>query len=116
MQFGAQGIKGVNMKYLTILVTTFDGMKTYYNFSNDLESAFAHISNHLVETYPHTNTIAVEAINQEIEELPENLDDIPEVSGDDFTFKKTNDSVEMWFRYGDGDIFVTINDVTSELS
>ena len=101
------------MKYLTILVTTFDGMKTYYNFSNDLDSAFAHISNHLVETYPHTNTIAVEAINQE---LPENLDEIPEVSGDDFSFKKTPDSVEMWFRYGDGDIFVTINDVTSELS
>jgi hypothetical protein len=99
------------MKYLTILVTTFDGMKTYYNFSNDLESAFAHISNHLVKTYPHTNTIAVEAINQE---LPENVDDIPEVSSDDFTFKKTTDSVEMWFRYNDGDIFVTINDVTSE--
>lgn len=116
MQFGVQDTKGVDIKYLTILVTTFDGMKTYYNFSNDLESAFAHISNHLVETYPHTNTIAVEAINTEIDELPENLDEIPEVSGDDFTFKKTNDSVEMWFRYGDGDIFVTINDVTSELS
>ena len=85
------------MKYLTILVTTFDGMKTYYNFSNDLESAFAHISNHLVETYPHVNMIA------------------PEVSSDDFTFKKTKDSVEMWFRYGDGDIFVTINDVSEEL-
>ena len=53
---------------------------------------------------------------QFIQQSNENLDDIPEVSGDDFTFKKTNDSVEMWFRYGDGDIFVTINDVTSELS
>ena len=100
------------MKYLTILVTTFDGMKTYYNFSGELESAFAHISNHLVETYPHVNMIVVEAIKRE---LPEYLDEIPEVSGDDFTFKKTKDSVEMWFRYGDGDIFVTINDVSEEL-
>lgn len=56
--------------------------------------------------------IAVEAIKRE---LPEYLDEIPEVSGDDFTFKKTKDSVEMWFRYGDGDIFVTINDVSEEL-
>lgn len=77
MQFGVQDTKGVDMKYLTILVTTFDGMKTYYNFSNDLESAFAHISNHLVETYPHVNMIAVEAIKRE---LPEYLDEIPEVS------------------------------------
>ena len=55
-------------------------------------------------------TIAVEAIKRE---LPEYLDEIPEVSGDDFTFKKTKDSVEMWFRYSDGDIFVTINDVST---
>lgn len=108
------------MTFLTTLVTTFSGMQTFHHFSESLESAFNYISIHIIETYPYADTIATEAINsvnthQEIDEMPIYLDEIPDVFESDFTFKKTNNSVKMWFRYNDGDIFVTINDVSDQV-
>ena len=109
------------MTFLTTLVTTFNGMQTFHSFSESLESAFTYIAIHILETYPYTDIIATDAINsvnthQEIDEMPIHLDKIPDVFETDFTFKKTNNSVRMWFRYNDGDIFITINDVSDQVT
>lgn len=109
------------MTFLTTLVTTFSGMQTFHYFSESLESAFTYIAIHILETYPYTDEIATDTINsvnthQEIDEMPIDLNQIPDVSEADFAFKKTNDSIIMWFRYNDGDIFVTINDVSDQVT
>lgn len=109
------------MTFLTTLVTTFNGMQVYHQFDTSLETAFASVTEYLIDKYPDTNEIAVEAINnintdEEIYQLPCYVNEIPNMSEPDFAYQSTNNAIEMWFRYNGGDIFVTINDVSDKVT
>ena len=101
------------------MTTTYSGMEHWMHATSTFENAYAHIYAFLMEFYPEVFDAAEEEWNQSyptnVVEL-ENFMKRDTCIGDNLSIQYIqydavpNDTqfAKLWFRYKDGDIFVTI--------
>lgn len=102
--------------YLIIMTTTYSGMEHWMHATSTFDDAYSHIYEFLCEFYPDVFDAAEEKWNQS---YPTNVVELENFMKSD-TYIGDNLSIQydvvpngdqfakLWFRYKDGDIFVTI--------
>ena len=98
------------------MTTTYSGMTHWTHAESTFENAYSHIYAFLTEFYPEVFDAAEEEWNQSYPTTAVELETFMKSDayiGDNLSIQYKVDPngdrfAEMWFRYKDGDIFVTI--------
>lgn len=110
-----------------MLTKTTHGMEHYHHFDTKYDSAYQHVYQYLLKNHASLFDVNLESFSfpTSVKELND-LKDSPYITynvttktfaieQDDFSIKFFNHNCDLWFRDGDGDIYITISEIKNDL-